>query len=70
MQSTMINAPLATGAIVRHGTAIHGSARVRTLQPDGTVRSGTFAEVSSRSAQLAHALRACGACGQQRRVGC
>jgi len=43
MQSTMMNTPLTTAAIVRHGTTIHGSARVRTLQPDGTVRSGSFA---------------------------
>jgi len=66
MQSTMMNTPLTTAAIVRHGTTIHGSARVRTLQPDGTVRSGSFAEVGRRSAQLAHALRSCGVTGDER----
>jgi len=60
MQSTMMDVPLTTTAILRHGSSVHGSATVRTLQPDGSVRVGTFAEVGRRAAQLANALRGCG----------
>ncbi len=66
MQSTMMNVQLTTAAILRHGARVHATARVRTLQPDGSVRTGTFAEVGRRSAQLAHALRACGVVGDER----
>ncbi|MBF6278390.1 MULTISPECIES: long-chain fatty acid--CoA ligase [Nocardia] len=57
MQSTMMNVSLTTAAILRHGASVHGSASVRTLQADGTVKVGTFADVARRSAQLANALR-------------
>ncbi|OIJ28085.1 long-chain fatty acid--CoA ligase [Nocardioides luteus] len=66
MQSTMMNAPLTTTAILRHGSSVHGSATVRTLQPDGSVKVGTFAEVGRRAAQLANALRGCGITGDER----
>lgn len=66
MQSTMMNVQLTTAAILRHGASVHGAARVRTLQPDGAVSGATFAEVGRRSAQLAHALRACGVAGDDR----
>ena len=66
MQSTMMNIPLTTAAILRHGSRVHATARVRTLQPDGSVKVGTFADVGRRSAQLAHALRACGVTGDER----
>ncbi|GAB2642785.1 fatty acid--CoA ligase [Nocardioides ginkgobilobae] len=66
MRSTMMNVPLTTAAILRHGERVHATARVRTLQADGTIRTGTFAEVGRRSAQLAHALRACGVDGDDR----
>lgn len=66
MQSTMMNVQLTTAAILRHGASVHGAARVRTLQPDGSVKIGTFAQVGRRSAQLAHALRACGVAGDER----
>lgn len=66
MQSTMMNIPLTTAAILRHGSRVHARARVRTLQPDGSVKVGTFADVGRRSAQLAHALRACGVTGDER----
>ena len=66
MQSTMMNVPLTTTAIMRHGAGVHGSATVRTLQPDGSVKVGTFAEVGRRAAQLAHALRGCGITGDDR----
>lgn len=66
MQSTMMDVPLTTAAILRHGSSVHGSATVRTLQPDGTVKVGTFAEVGRRAAQLANALKACGITGDER----
>src|SRR3546814_16555234 len=66
MQSTMMNAPLDTAAILRHGSRVHPTARVRTMQPDGSVKVGTFADVARRSAQLAHALRDCGVTGDER----
>lgn len=61
-----MNIPLTTAAILRHGSRVHATARVRTLQPDGSVKVGTFADVGRRSAQLAHALRACGVTGDDR----
>lgn len=66
MKSTMMNVPLTTAAILRHGSNVHGSATVRTLQPDGTVKVGTFAEIGRRSAQLANALRGCGITSDER----
>lgn len=66
MQSTMMDVPLTTAAILRHGSSVHGSATVRTLQPDGTVKVGTFAEVGRRAAQLANALKACGITADER----
>ena len=66
MQSTMMNVPLTTAAILRHGSRVHPTARVRTMQPDGSVKVGTFADVARRSAQLAHALRDCGVTGDER----
>jgi fatty-acyl-CoA synthase len=36
------------------------------LQPDGTVKVGTFAEVGRRAAQLANALRGCGITSDER----
>jgi len=66
MLSTMMNVPLTTSAILRHGSSVHGSATVRTLQPDGSVKVGTFAEVGRRAAQLANALAGCGIAGDER----
>ncbi|GAC81896.1 putative fatty-acid--CoA ligase [Gordonia malaquae NBRC 108250] len=66
MQSTMMNVPLTTAAILRHGSSVHGSATVRTLQPDGSVKVASFAEIGRRSAQLANALRGCGITGDER----
>ena len=66
MLSTMMNVPLTTAAILRHGERVNATARVRTLGPDGSVRSGTFADVGRRSAQLAHALLAIGVRGDER----
>ena len=66
MQSTMMDVPLTTAAIMRHGSTVHATATVRTLQPDGSVKVGTFAEVGRRAAQLAHALKARGVLADQR----
>jgi len=66
MKSTMMNVPLTTAAIMRHGSTVHGSATVRTLQPDGSVKTGTFAEIGRRAAQLANALRGSGVTGDER----
>jgi len=66
MRSTMMDVPLTTAAILRHGERVHATARVRTLQADESTKTGTFAEVGRRSAQLAHALRACGVTGDER----
>ncbi len=66
MKSTMMNVPLTTAAIMRHGSTVHGSATVRTLQPDGSVTTGTFAEIGRRAAQLANALRGSGVTGDER----
>lgn len=66
MQSTMMDSPLTTTAVMRHGAGVHGTSRVRTLMPDGTVRVGTYAEVAARAAQLAHALLGIGIIGDQR----
>ncbi|KQY60238.1 long-chain fatty acid--CoA ligase [Aeromicrobium sp. Root495] len=66
MRSTMMDVALTTAGILRHGSTVHGAATVRTLQPDGSVKVGTFAEVGRRSAQLANALRECGVTGDDR----
>lgn len=66
MQSTMMDFPLSTAAVLRHGSRVHPLATVRTLQPDGTVKVGTFADVGRRAAQLANALVECGVVGDQR----
>lgn len=66
MQSTMMDVPLTTTAIMRHGSTVHATATVRTLQLDGSVKVGTFAEIGRRAAQLANALRARGVVADQR----
>jgi fatty-acyl-CoA synthase len=66
MKSTMMDFPLTVSAVLRHGATVHGYRRVRTLNPDGSCRTATYAEVGARAAQLAHALRAAGVRGDQR----
>ncbi|MER5785771.1 long-chain fatty acid--CoA ligase [Streptomyces mobaraensis] len=56
MQSTMQDVPLLVSRILTHGSTIHGKAEVRTWIGE-TTRRRTFAEVGTRTAQLAHALR-------------
>ena len=66
MRSTMLDVPLTTGSITRHGSAVHGrTGEVVTLRADG-VRRATYAEVGRNAARLAHALRGLGVTGDQR----
>src|SRR5689334_9355702 len=65
LKSTMQDAQLTIGSLMRHGTTVHGDSEVVTATTDGT-RSRTYAEVGARAAQLAHALRGLGIDGDQR----
>ena len=66
MRSTMLDVPLTTAAITRHGTTVHGrTGEVVTLTADG-VRRASYAEIGRNTAQLAHALRELGITGDQR----
>ncbi|MFH0243242.1 long-chain fatty acid--CoA ligase [Streptomyces sp. HK10] len=58
MLSTMQDVPLTVSRILRHGTTVHGKSRITTWTGEGEPHRRTFAEVGTRSAQLAHALRA------------
>ncbi len=55
MQSTMMDAPLLVGDILRHGRTIHGHSTVTTVVDGGYV-TATFAQVANRADQLAAAL--------------
>ena len=65
MKSTMQDAELTIGSVLRHGTTVHCDSEVVTATTDGT-RSRTYAEVGRRTARLAHALRELGIDGDQR----
>jgi fatty-acyl-CoA synthase len=65
MDSTMMDAPLTVGMILRHGVTVHGDSEVVTWTGDGA-RSATYAQVGRRAAQLASALRELGVTGDQR----
>jgi fatty-acyl-CoA synthase len=65
MRSTMQEFPLTIGAILRHGTEVHGDGRVVTATADGS-REQTYADVGRRAARLANALRGLGISGDQR----
>jgi len=67
--STMQDAPLLISGILRHGQQVYGDSRVITIvAPDGASVDGTFAEVATRSEQLARALGRLGV-GDGDRVG-
>jgi len=55
--STMQDVPLLISRILAHGSTIHGDSQVITWTGEGEPRRRSFAEVGTRSAQLAHALR-------------
>ncbi len=65
MKSTMQDAQLTIGSVLRHGTTVHADSEVVTATPDGT-RSRTYADVGRRAAQLAHGLRGLGIDADQR----
>ncbi|HEX4472343.1 MAG TPA: fatty acid--CoA ligase [Nocardioides sp.] len=65
MKSTMQDAQLTIGSVMRHGTTVHGDSEVVTATADGT-RRRSYAEVGRRAAQLAHGLRGLGIDADQR----
>ncbi len=65
MKSTMQPTPLLISHLLRYGTTIHADQEVVTWTADGPRRM-SYAEVGTRSAQLAHALRGLGVTGDQR----
>ncbi|HEU4360970.1 MAG TPA: long-chain fatty acid--CoA ligase [Mycobacterium sp.] len=65
MLSTMQDAPLSIGKLLRYGSTVHSGARVITWTENGP-RSASYAEVGRRCARLAHALRGLGVTGDQR----
>ncbi|MBC7309027.1 MAG: long-chain fatty acid--CoA ligase [Tetrasphaera sp.] len=65
MDSTMQTPPLLISSILAYGTRIHAEQEVVTCT-DGEPRRMTYAEVGTRSAQLAHALRGLGIDRDQR----
>ena len=59
MKATMMDLPLSTQMILRHGARVHGASRVGSF--DGaTFHFTTFAEVAARATALASALTALG----------
>ena len=65
MRSTMQEFPLTIGAILRHGTEVHGDGRVITATARRLARE-TYADLGRRAARLANALRGLGISGDQR----
>ncbi|MGE4425043.1 MAG: long-chain fatty acid--CoA ligase [Solirubrobacteraceae bacterium] len=59
MRSTMQEAPLSIGRLVRYGTTVHGGKQVRTWTGDG-FRTASYGEVGGRAARLANALAGLG----------
>nr|WP_244218281.1 long-chain fatty acid--CoA ligase [Streptomyces corchorusii] len=55
--ATMQDVPLLISRILTHGSTVHGSSRVTTWTGEPEPHRRTFAEVGTRAAQLAHALR-------------
>ncbi|MGB8381661.1 MAG: AMP-binding protein, partial [Dermatophilaceae bacterium] len=65
MKSTMQTTPLLISYLLRYGTTVHANQNIDTWTGDGYRRT-TFAEVGTKAAQLAHALRGLGITGDQR----
>ncbi|MFJ2110362.1 long-chain fatty acid--CoA ligase [Streptomyces sp. NPDC087850] len=57
MRSTMQDVPLLISRILTHGSTIHGKSQVTTWTGESEPQRRSFAEIGSRAAQLAHALR-------------
>jgi fatty-acyl-CoA synthase len=67
MRSTMMDIPLTVSSIMRYGTTVFGDREVVTCTAaDGSTRRRSYAEVGSRAARLANALRALGVDADQR----
>ena len=64
MKSTMQTTPLLISSMLSYGSTVHANAKVITWTGEGS-RTTTFAEVGTKSAQLAHALRGLGITGDQ-----
>jgi len=65
LKTTMQDAQLTIGSLMRHGTTVHSDSEVVTATADGT-RRRTYDEVGRRAAQLAHGLRGLGIDADQR----
>src|SRR6476469_9066108 len=65
VKSTMQDAQLTIGSLMKHGTTVYTDAEVVTATADG-VRTRSYAELGRRAAQLAHGLRSLGITGDQR----
>ncbi|MEP7019898.1 MAG: long-chain fatty acid--CoA ligase [Pseudonocardiales bacterium] len=65
MRSTMQDVPLSIGSLLRYGSTAYGTSTVSTWTGEGS-RQMSFAEMGSRCAQLAHALRRLGVGADQR----
>jgi fatty-acyl-CoA synthase len=61
----MQEVPLSIARLLRYGSTVHAASTVSTWTGEGA-RRATYAEVGSRAAQLAHALRTLGVTGDQR----
>ncbi len=57
MLSTMQDVPLLISRILTHGAAIHGTSQVTTWTGGSEPHRRSYAEIGTRAAQLAHALR-------------
>ncbi|MGN6473033.1 MAG: long-chain fatty acid--CoA ligase [Mycobacteriales bacterium] len=66
MLSSMQDFPLSIGAILRFGQQVYGDSEVVTLGEGGARRRRSYADVATRAAQLANALRGLGIDGDQR----
>ncbi|MPY44759.1 long-chain fatty acid--CoA ligase [Streptomyces phyllanthi] len=53
----MQDVPLLISRILNHGSALHGTSQVITWTGEGEPERRSFAEIGTRAAQLAHALR-------------
>jgi fatty-acyl-CoA synthase len=65
MKSTIQTPPLLISSMLTYGSTVHADAKIITWTGEGS-RTTTFAEVGTKSAQLAHALRGLGITGDQR----
>jgi fatty-acyl-CoA synthase len=65
MRSTMQDGPLTITQLLRYGTTVHGASEVVTWT-GGEPRRFSYAQVGTRSAELANALRSLGITGDQR----